>query len=363
MNGPEIILSVVADLERQLHSHHPQPPQSIPMTISPGLAVALLQKSIRRGRVDLALAAANALQRVAPERLWRRLSIIAVEDVGLGDLDAVYMTIAASSQWRRLARRFGDKRLVNLVVSRLASAAKCRASDDLHVASADCPAWDRVHLELVGLPLGDLLGVVASDGPIERRAIALRLAMGAETLTGRARRGHRHSEAVFDAMCEAGFPHTLVEISRAAYRQTGEVIAALLPLLHREFDCSEAQLVSDSFLPETIIGGIPSWAIDGFSREGRRALVRFLTTDCATARWLRANVPPDGRLSVLRHAQFRCEAGQVKVRLVWPTGQNLRRQADLESWPFPPEDAATLLALMRADIGILNQVRAASHDL
>jgi hypothetical protein len=36
---------------------------------------------------------------------------------------------------------------------------------------------------------------------------------------------------------------------------------------------------------------------------------------------------------------------------------SLRKQADLHSWPFGSEDAATLLALTRADIGILNRVR------
>jgi hypothetical protein len=361
MNGPEIMMSVAADLERQLYSHQPQHPASIPTTISPGVAVALLQKAVRRALPDLALAAAHTLLRAAPDRLWRRLSIIAIEDVGLGDLDAVYLTIVASAHWRRLARRFGDKRLVNLVVSRLAAAPKCRSTDDLFVVTADCPTWDRVHLELADAQFGDLLNIVASDEPIERRAIALRLAMGATTVAGGTRRKYRRADAVFDFMCEAGFPHTLVEISRTAYRQTGEVIAAFLPTLHRDFDCGEAELASDAFPPETTVGGLPSWCLDGFSREGRRALTYFLNTGCQAARWMRANVPPGDRMTALRHAQFRTEAGLVTDRLIWPTGQNLRRQADLDSWPFTPEDAATLLTLMRADIATLNDAREMTH--
>ena len=66
-------------------------------------------------------------------------------------------------------------------------------------------------------------------------------------------------------------------------------------------------------------------------------------------------------MAILRHAQFRVEAGLIADRLAWPTGQNLRRQADLDSWPFPRADAATLLSLMQADIGILNRVREATH--
>ncbi len=354
MNQLDILLSVLGDIEHSLQNHQPLPPASIP-TISPGMAVALLQKSIRRGRVDFALAAANMLLRAAPDRLWRRLTVISIEDVGVADLPVIYMTIAASTSWRRLARRFGDQRLVSFVVSRLAGAARCRAADDLHVTIADCQAWQDVHLELAELHLDAQLDVVAGTASIERRAIALRLAMGGTT------RRHQRTDAVFDYLCEVGFPHTLVEISRTAYRQTGEQFCSFLPVLHRDFYGNEAVLAADDFPPETMVSGLPSWCLDGFSSEGRRALAYLLNTDCPTARWLRANILSGDRMAILRHAQFRVEAGLVASRLIWPTGQNLRRQADLDSWPFPPEEASELLALMRADIDVLNRMREVTY--
>lgn len=360
MNGPEIMTSIIADIERDLREYQPRPAETIPRH-SPDLAVALLQKSLRRGHADLALAVADMLTREAPDRLWRRLAVIAIEDVGLGDLDAVYTTVVASAFWRRLARRFGDQRLVSFVVSRLAAASKCRAADDLLVTATSCPAWRDVHLELAELHLDAQLDLVARDASIERRAIALRLAMGTDTVGSGTRRSHRRADVVFDFMCEIGLPHTLVEVSRAAYRQTGEVLCAFLPILYREFDGNEAVLVSDDFPPETMIDGIPSWALDGFTKAGRRALAYFLNADCGTTRWLRANILSGERMAILRHAQFRVEAGLVADRLVWPTGRNLRRQADLHSWPFPLEDAAELLSLMQADIGILNRAREATH--
>jgi hypothetical protein len=268
------------------------------------------------------------------------------------------MTIAATSHRRRLAR-LGEWRLASFIVSRLAAAPKCWATDDLYVVTEDCPAWHYDRLELAELPLRDLLDVIAGDDPIERRAIAMRYAIGTAVSYGAAAlaRGRGYPDAMFDFMCEAGFPHTLVEISRAAGRQTSEPFCAFLPLLHRKFDAADTELVSDDFPPEAMIGGIPSWAIDGFSSEGRRALVQFLNTGCPTAKWLQANVSSGDRMAMLRHAQFRIEAGLAKDRLTWPTGQNLRWQADLHSWPFPLEDAATLLALMRADIAHLNNAR------
>ena len=57
-------------------------PDLQPLAISPWLGMSLMQKAIRRGREDLALRAAATLLVDAPDRLWRRLAIIAFEDVG-----------------------------------------------------------------------------------------------------------------------------------------------------------------------------------------------------------------------------------------------------------------------------------------
>lgn len=62
-------------------------PSPYPLTMSPYVGASLLQKAIRRGRIELALQAAATLLEQSPERLWRRLACIAFEDVGLGDLD------------------------------------------------------------------------------------------------------------------------------------------------------------------------------------------------------------------------------------------------------------------------------------
>src|SRR5690349_14868649 len=70
--------------------HYTEDPYS--QVVSPhGIAVdelvSVLQKEIRRGRVDNAVLAAYEMFLTSPDvaqHLWRRLRIIAVEDVGLG---------------------------------------------------------------------------------------------------------------------------------------------------------------------------------------------------------------------------------------------------------------------------------------
>ncbi len=354
------MVSVLEDIEHQLKSYHPLQAASIPASISPWLATALLQKSVRRGRTDLALAAAASLLQAAPNRLWRRLAIIAVEDVGLGDLPAVYLTVVAAAQRKRLAKRYHSWQLISLIVARLSEAMKCRCTDDLHVVSEDCLGWGDHQTELADMPFGDLLDVLASNDPIERRAIALRYAMGTElvAVTSNLTRRRGHPNAVFEFLCEADFPHTLVEICREAYRQTGEVICGFLPLVCSAFDGFEVNMRSDQFPPEMMIGEIPSWALDKFTREGRAALARFLAGDSRTSQWLRSHIASRDRISVLGHALFRVESGLVKNRMIWPGGVSLRHQADWNSFPAEPNEAATLLDHLRADIDLLNKERA-----
>ncbi|MFI0848425.1 hypothetical protein [Mesorhizobium sp. IMUNJ 23232] len=362
MNAPDILSSIAAELEEQLRGIDPPQRSENAAPISTGLASALLQKSIRRGRVDLALIAASVLFDNSPDRLWRRLVIIAIEDVGLGGLPAMYQAVAASATRRQLARHLGGWTLAAHVVSTLAATPKCRASDDLYVAIADCSRWRDDTLEISHMSFGEALDIIAGSGPIERRAIATRCALGAAQNGGPSAERQHQVRSMFDHLCEIDQPHTLVEVAREAYRQTGETISAFLPLLHVEFDPTLAHRKSDTFPDQTLIGQTPGWAYDKFSHGGRAALRVFLETDCDTARWLRSHVAPGERAGILGHALFRVESGLVADRVIWPIGQSLRHQADCHSWPFSKEDAATLLSLLRSEIGVLNQVRVAANE-
>ena len=57
---------------------------------------SLLQKAIRRGQCELALGASLKLLEIDPSRLWRRLMTVALEDVGVGDLDVALDLVAVS---------------------------------------------------------------------------------------------------------------------------------------------------------------------------------------------------------------------------------------------------------------------------
>lgn len=109
-------------------------PPCEPLFISPWVAMSAMQKGIRRGDIDLATRAAATLLKADPAKLWRRLAGIVVEDIGLADLAAVKLVMAATAG-KTFRRDFGgEHRVASLVVSRMCEAKKCRAVDDLLIA-------------------------------------------------------------------------------------------------------------------------------------------------------------------------------------------------------------------------------------
>lgn len=336
-----------------------QPPRCDPLNITPWLAAALLQKAIRRGHEELALRAAATLLRDAPDRLWRRCGGIAYEDVGLADVHAVTIVTAAISGKRFRAQIGSEWSVGSFVVSMMARAPKCRAADDLLLTADLHPSLEPTRRELSTLSASELMRFATEPGPLPERAVALWYVCGTNWRTSphlRPRRGERGT--AFDELVTAGFPHDVVEIAREGFRKLGEILCPFVALLHPLKQFEATTIVDDPLPPEMLIGELPSWALDMYSREGRAALNVFLQGASETARWVRAHVPAVRRVNFLGTVVFRVEGQLCLRRLRWPVADELRRMVDIEcNGPHCP-DAPVILELMRRDIPVLNAARA-----
>jgi replication-associated recombination protein RarA len=61
-----------------------------------------LQKAIRRGRVDYAVAAADSLVVLEPDYVASRLPVIAYEDIGVADLPTLLCLRGLVLRWLKL---------------------------------------------------------------------------------------------------------------------------------------------------------------------------------------------------------------------------------------------------------------------
>lgn len=126
----------------------------------------------------------------------------------------------------------------------------------------------------------------------------------------------------FDALIELGISPTMVEIAREGFRKTGEVLCPFVALLMTGGQPETTIVADDEFPAEVVIGNVPRWALDIYSRENRAAYGLFLQTDCASTRWMmRGHVSPkelDGHK--LDDAQpIGVPPGPKGLRVVWPT--------------------------------------------
>lgn len=361
MNGPEIIAHFHHQLARHI-AQRDRAPELRPLATTPWIAMSLLQKAIRRGREDLALRAAATLLVDTPDRLWRRCGVIAFEDIGLADVDTLGIVTAALGGKRiRASLGDGEWAVASFIVSAMARAQKCRAADDLLANVDSHPALASTRREFALMPTRDLLEIATGSSPLIERGLALSIAIGSSghpAKNASTRRGE--PQAAFDHLCEAGFPHGVVEIAREGYRKTNEILCQLLALLADEAR-GDTTIVSDDFPPEVMIGDVPSWAFDMFTREGRAAFVRFLKTDCESARWIRAHIAPPRQVDFLGGIVFRVEGGLLKDRLRWPIGDELRRKMDLDCNGPDCLDASEILELSRSDLPLLNEIRAQAN--
>jgi hypothetical protein len=358
MNGTHILKQYRSQLTREALESRGDSPSFNPLNINPWLAMSLMQKGIRRGREELALRAAASLLSTSPERLWRRIGITVFEDIGVADFEAVAIVTAALKGKVFRAEIGGEWAVASYLVRRMCKTIKCRAADDLLYVCELHRAVEQARLDLTFKPIPELIDRIAGRGALPIRALALWFAIGTDRCRSdvlRQRKGDPYP--VMDALCERGFPDTVVEICREGLRKTNEMLAPFVILLWREVQRSARHVEPDDLPPEELIGEVPGWAYDMHVREGNQAMARFLEEDCDTARWIAARIPAGKRVRFLGGILFRVESGLVDRRLRWETGDTLRRMADFECQGLEPDDVAEVMHLLRQDLPKLNEAR------
>ena len=111
------------------------PDQDNPPLPDKWISMSLLQKAIRRGDESQALRAGLYLLNTDYRSLWRRLVVIAWEDISFGDFDLCGMITAASGSKRWRAKYGGEWRVTSFLITALCKAQKNRVTDDLLVVA------------------------------------------------------------------------------------------------------------------------------------------------------------------------------------------------------------------------------------
>jgi hypothetical protein len=317
----------------------------------------LLQKSIRRGEVEIAQRAALTLFKFRGSAIWRRFMVIAFEDVGIGSVDAVATIVAAGSDAAARKACGGDLRVAVHLARILAEAPKDRSADHI-VAAKDHPALAGFVRAMANAPIALLLSNVRDTAlDLPQRAVAAWFASG--IADGSAHKGDLGE--LLTVFRDLGVPEDLVAATRMAAGRTREPITVMVPLIWLAAATSQ-QSVCDCLIPPLArVGDVPLYALDMHTRLGREAIWLFACENDSARTCLERFVPASGRRRAANVAAFYADAAPVARRQMWDQSRSLETfgtERDLLFAGVPAEGIGPLLEAARANLGHLNELRA-----
>lgn len=331
-----------------------QPPTVPTLELDRWVLASLLQKAIRRDELEWALPAALSLLEIDSASFWRRLLVIGFEDVSFGDLALVTDLLAArSKRWR--ASVATEWRFAAYFVDRLCKASKCRAPNNLIEIAKYDPAVRAAARTLAFQPFDEVLSRATTGLSLPDRLLA------AASLHGRSEDFEAHPEADPERIRSALLSDSSTPL---AYCVTEGLAAMRLdhPLAMAALSAampSEPFLTADdSFLPVSLVRGIPAYAFDMHTRAGAAAVRSFVRQAREVREALRnAGVPERGWSELIRHCVFDLETGLVKRRVVDPVSLHLRRHAETVGYGRTPENASSIMGAIVASWPLYGKLR------
>ncbi len=353
------ILEFYKDSLGGLVAARPTPLLPKPINTTPWIAMSLMQKAIRRGNGPAALMGAATLLRDAPERLWRRVGCIAFEDIGVADIECLGLVTAALAGKAARRKLDGEWAVASLIIERMADAAKNRSADDLLMTIAGLPSLTEERETFAALSDQRLRQIVLGCTDLHKRGLALWYLMGTKRCPS-PNLPHRQGNVdfAFEVLAEHGVAPSMMQIARQGFRKTGEMLAPFAALLTLVNGIRGDAAQNDRIPHKRLVGGVPSYVLDTYTREGKQAFARFLKTNAGAVEWIKANLPDNGRNAFVGELVFRVEGGCLNNRWAGPFADALRAKYELGCLGCSPEQAASVLSLMRNDMALLNDCRA-----
>jgi hypothetical protein len=336
--------------------------QSIPaLRLDPYATSSLLQKAIRRGEKDLAERAAMRLYRLRGKGIWRRLLVIAFEDVGIGSVECLVTTTTIALDALNGTLRFDAELAIAFIARLLADAPKDRSSDHLVGAAFSHPIFEDARRIIAASSLTEQLDLIAEEeAALPVRAIAVWRSSGMKW--GATPGGQSRLPDVMAAFRQLGVPADLLRASHEAAIRTREPIVIMAPLLWlAALKNQPSPTVVQCQVPEAPkVEGVPLYTFDKHTAIGKVAIHRLARESQPVRDVLRAFAQPDKGRDVAAMAAFYADAAPVSQRLIWDGADALEAlgvEADMLRAGASAEGIEPILGAVRDNLGHLNWLR------
>jgi hypothetical protein len=226
------------------------------------LWASVLQKSVRRGDTEYAMQAVTALWELDRAKLWMRLPTVALEDVGIGNPDAVTETLLAASS--ASARR--EKQTAYHVAALLCAGAKNRLSDAVFILSERSTAYHDVRQRMARTGDDTLASFVNDEkNSLVGRAIAAWLLAGTQRFYSEVMPARRGSPDMAVSVIRSLTPSTpLTQACTKNIKSSRWPLSLHLPLIAQEAMKYDTRIQHHAIPTDTMVS-----SLDIFTRAGR----------------------------------------------------------------------------------------------
>jgi hypothetical protein len=333
-----------------------------PLRCDSFVARSAMQKAIRRGLPQIALRAAATVMLTNSAVVWRRLLVTALEDLGIHET-SLLVRIAAAVERRRFGIKLQDEwPLIERLILECCSATRCQAANDLHNLALNHPRYEQFRASTEDLMLRDLMAIAGDGGrDLIERNIAVLSCLGADHAPWSLRRLIAEPEVLAAAICPPAHQSART-VYAWAFRRARLPLAtsSLLLIAANGFPVTKPPAFDDALPPLRLIKGVPSFALDQYTRVGRAAIRDFVS---ASEKW-RAFA---GRLRLSRGQQcraagellFRAEGAVVTRRSSWDIARVLYQQSSTVGCHLPMEAVEEGQAIVLTELELLEDLRAA----
>lgn len=332
------------------------------------LAKSTLQKAIRRGDTANALLATSVLLRLQPDGLWRRLTVIALEDIGIADLGLVEECLILCS--RRTTRRHNGEEwhAAASLVLRMSGSVKCRDACDALVVADLHPRLGQLRSDIVEMEAGDARRLLVDNGrTVGERILAAWSLCGTKKFPaaniGEKAGSFNDLVEVYEQM--GVHPHVL-HVARLGGARTREGHPLSLPLIWLLSCGGKGNFREHKPSDFARIGGWPSYAFDMHTGLGRRALSIFARRCAALERLVKERLAPAHYLTFVGELVFRADVEVVDRRLAYTGSEQLHQEAEdahITHFGIEADLAREALALIVKNAGLLDACRMHAFEM
>ena len=287
-----------------------------------------MQKAIRRGHVDIAQKMGAALNTSVYNYFWSRIATIALEDVLFGNKPATLEALYLSSN-PELRKEIGEAKAAAYLTWRLAVGGKDRSACDAVVGIGGSLNYQDERDVMHELRVPDLIAVMLDkDAPFHERVIAGRYLIGTKTTTNyKDRKGSNDNIlTAYKRMYEAGgIPLDVLYMIDMGLRKKAELMPVTIGLVYQCFYPKKLEYDIEAVDNFKMFGGIPSYAHDTHTAEGKKAVEYFGRSCKPVASYVKEHSLDPA--AAVRCMFFRADTDVLNKRLLLKDGGFIRHTA------------------------------------